>query len=176
MSPIIDLRKHFGLWARCGNTNFWKQLGKPNYQRTFINPADGIMISAHDHYDQTGLAMDVYVYDASQLEHNDFTPAFKSNYPWVKKVMMDFFMGITLIRLGITKETPYSFFLKFYEDQTQQYKETGEGHSIQTGKDELLEAVKRTIGALGEKVLVLKKTILKDEFDEFLEGYGILEC
>lgn len=178
--PLIDLREHFSLWERCGNTSFWKELGLPPYRHVFVNPIDGIMITAQDlmskFEDPGALAMNIYVHDASELSHDDFTPAFESNYPWVKKVMMDFFTGLTIIRLGIVKEPPLSFFVKYYKDQTQKYKETGEGHSEETGKDELLEATKRLIGALEGKALKVKKVILKDEFPEFLEGYGILEC
>lgn len=175
MSPLIDLREHFSIWQRCGNTSFWKELGNPPYRHVFVNPIEGKMITAQDIMDRSGLAMNVSVHDASDLGHDDFTPAFESNYPWVKKVMMDFFTGLTIIRLGVVKEPPLSFFLKYYKDQTQKYIETGEGHQ-ETGKDELLEATKRLIGAVEGKALKVKKVILKDEFDEFLESNGIIEC
>lgn len=175
MSPLIDLREHFSLWARCGNTSFWKELGLPSYRHVFVDPVHGVMISAQDALDKSGLAMNVFVHDASELGHEEFEPAFQSNYPWVRKVMMDFFIGLTLIRIGLTQIDPLSFFLKYYKDQTERYKETGEGHSDETGKDELLEATKRLLGGL-EPALKLKKTILKEELDEFLESYGILEC
>jgi hypothetical protein len=177
--PLIDLREHFRLWQRCGNTSWWKELGEPPYRHTFVNPIDGMMIMAQDLMDKfqdpKGLAMNVYVHDASELGHEDFAPSFASNYPWVKKVMMDFFTGLTIVKIGLTRETPLTFFLKYYEDQTEHYKETGEGYK-QTGKDELLEATKRLIGGLEGKAMKVKKVILKDDLDEFLEGYGILEC
>lgn len=173
--PHIDLREHFSLWARCGNTSYWKELGLPPYRHVFVNPIEGKMITGQDIMDRSNLAMNVYFYDASELGHEDFDPAFQSNFPWVKKIMMDFFTGLTLMKIGLVKTSPLDFFLKYYKDQTQKYVETGEGHQ-ETGKDELLEAVKRTIGALEGKGLKVKKTILKAEFDEFLEDYGILEC
>lgn len=182
MPDSIDLREHFSVWGRCGGSSFWKEMNKPPYQHVYVNVVDGIVIIARGERSipwppkEDFPAYTVFVYDASDLTHEDIMPAFPADYPWVKRVMMDFFTGLMLIRLGLTKETPLSFFLKYYMDQTKKYIETGEGHSEKTGKDELLEAMKRLIGTLGRKALKVEKTILRDELPEFLEAYGILEC
>lgn len=173
--PLIDLREHFGIWERCGNTSFWRELRHQTSSRSLVNPVDGAMISAHDHPYVDGPALQVFVRDASNVDEQDVLRAYEGNYPWVKKVMSDFFTGLALLKTGIPKETPQSFFVKYYEDQTKQFKETGEGHKS-VGKDELLEAAKRVLLSLGEKSIVLKKVILKDDWDDFLTEYGILEC
>ncbi len=172
----IDLREHFGLWGRCRNTKFWKELEQPEYRSVFVNPIDGMMISVMDHPHVGGPARRVIVHDGRTVEHGDVLHAFENNYPWVEKVMVEFFTGLTMIRIGLASITPEEFFERYYEDQTPKYKETGKGHSEKTGKDEVLEATKRVLGALERKGIVLDKIILRDELDEFLEGYGILEC
>jgi hypothetical protein len=174
--PLIDLREHFGLWERCGNTSFWREIGRPSSSRLLVNPVDGAMISAHDHPYVDGLALQVVVRDASNVESQDIVRAYERNYPWVKKVMSDFFTGLAILKTDLVKETPQSFFVKYYADQTKQYKETGEGHSDTTGKDELLMATKKIFGSLENKAVVLRKLILRDEWDDFLGEYGILEC
>lgn len=176
MSPLIDLREHFSIWGRCGNTSFWKELGNPPYRHVFINPADGVMITAQDLMDRQGLAMNVWVHDGGSLPSEEIIAALDKTYPWVKRVLIDFFAGLMYTRVDLIKETPLSFFVKYYKDQTRKYIETGEGHSEETGKDEILEGVKRLIGSLEGKAQIVNKTILKADFDDFLEGYGILEC
>ncbi len=173
---LIDLREHFGIWERCGNTRFWVEMGLPDYRHVFVNPADGIMITVQDYPAPGGPAFQVLVRDASELDEEEITPAYKKNYPWVKQVLSEFFAGLMYTRVGLIKHTPQSFFVKYYKDQTRKYEETGKGHSKETGKDELLEAVKRLLGSLEERALILKKVILREELDEFLEGYGIIEC
>lgn len=174
--PLIDLREHFGVWERCGNTSFWRELQKQTSSRSLVNPVDGAMISAHDHPYVDGPALQLVVRDASNVDEQDVLQAYDLNYPWVKRTMSDFFTGLMAVQIGLTKETPQSFFVKYYADQTKQFKETGEGHSDKVGKDELLEAAKRVLLSLGDKAVVLRKVILRDDWDEFLESYGILEC
>jgi hypothetical protein len=172
----IDLRKHFGLWERCGNTPFWMELENPSYRHVFVNPIDGVMITAQEYPHQGGPALRVHVRDASGVEEGDIKRGYDSDYPWVKKVMSGFFAGLFYVRAGVIKGTPQQFFAKHYKDQTREYMDTGKGHSEETGKDEILEATKRVISSLGPKAVVLEKVILKDEIDELLEEYGILEC
>jgi hypothetical protein len=174
--PLIDLRQHFGLWERCRNTSFWRELGRSSSNRLLVNPMDGAMISAHDHPYVDGPALQVVVRDASEIDEQDVVRAYEQNYPWVKNVLSDFFTGLAILKTKLVKETPQSFFVKYYADQTRQYKETGEGHSDVTGKDEMLMATKKILASLGDRAVVLRKLILRDEWDEFLEGYGILEC
>lgn len=86
-----------------------------------------------------------------------------------------FFGAMALISLGIWKDTPLSYLLTAYKDQTEHYINTGEGHQA-VGKDELLTATQKVLGALGADAVKVHKIILKDEWDEFLEQFGILEC
>lgn len=174
--PLIDLREHFGLWSRCGRTSFWRELLDSESNKLLVNPVDGAMISARDHPSVGGPALQVIVRDASDIGNADILHAYEQNYPWVEKVMTDFFKGVTLSKLTVIKESPQTFFVNYYEDQTPKFKETGKGHSDGTGKDELLQATKRVLLALGDKAIVIRKIILKDDWDEFLTQYGILEC
>ena len=174
--PTIDLRKHFGLWDRCGNTFFWRQIGLPEYQMILVNPLRGKMITAHDNPYVGGPAKTVVVRQAEGVSERALERAYERNQPWVRRILDDFFIGMGAIAAGTVKETPESFLLNYYEDQTAKYKETGEGHSPFTGKDELLMATKKVLGALEERAVVLRKIILREELDEFLESYGILEC
>lgn len=174
--PPIDLRKRFGLWDRCGLTMYWRQIGLPEYQLILVNPINGMMITAHDNPHVGGPAKAVVVREAEGITEEQLQQAYEMNQPWVRQVMEDFFTGMGAVVAGVVKETKENFFLKRYEDQTQKYKETGEGHSGFTGKDELLMASKKVLSSLGERAVVLRKIILREELDEFLEGYGILEC
>jgi hypothetical protein len=174
--PLIDLRKRFGLWDRCGQTSYWRLIGLPEYQLILVDPLHGRMITAFDHPYVGGPAKAVVVRESEGITEKDLERAYDRNQPWVKMILEDFFTGMGAVAAGVVKETPESFFLKHYEDQTKKYKETGEGHSGFTGKDELLMATKKVLGALEERVVVLRKIILREELDEFLESYGILEC
>lgn len=176
MAPLVDLREHFGIWERCGRTSFWREAGRAEHRKILVNPVDGVMISAHDHPYVGGPALEVVVRDTAGIDDDDMLIAYGTNYPWVKNVLVHFFKGASLIALGLVKETPLSFFVKYYEDQTESFRETGEGHSVGVGKDELLAATKKILGALGDKAVVVRKVILRDEWDEFIESYGILEC
>jgi hypothetical protein len=134
------------------------------------------MITAFDHPYVGGPAKAVVVRNSEKIGRRDIRNAYENVQPWVERVMGDFFAGMAAIERGVVKETPEDFFLKYYEDQTQKYKETGEGHSDFTGKDELLMATKKLLAAFEERAVVLRKIILREELDEFLESYGILEC
>lgn len=182
MSPLVDLREHFGVWERCGNTPFWRMVNWretvfPYTRHLFLNPIDGIMIYAHDYPQAGGPALQVTVRSGQNVTGEDVQEAYKLTPPWVKGVLGGFLTMLVLVRIGLLQNlTPLSFFLKTYKDQSKHFIETGEGDYQTPGKDELLAAVKSTLGALGDKVLALNKVILKEEWDEFLEGYGIIEC
>ena len=171
---LVDLREHFGIWERCGRTSFWREASRAEHRKLLVNPVDGVMISAHDHPYAGGPALEVVVRDTGNIDDDDMVIAYWINYPWVKKVLVNFFRGVSLMVLS--KQTPLSFFVKYYEDQTENFRETGEGHSDGVGKDELLAATKKILASLGDKAVVVRKVILRDEWDEFIESYGILEC
>lgn len=179
MSPLIDLREHFGIWERCGNTSFWRRqdLGAGAFA-FFVNPLNGISIYAHEHPQVGGPALMVTARSSENIPEDTFGKVFDnqlSHAPWIKRVVDRFFGAMALISLGIWKDTPLSYFLTAYKDQTEHYIKTGEGHE-QVGKDELLTATQKVLGALGTDAVKVHKIILKDEWDEFLEQFGILEC
>ncbi len=173
---VTDLREDFGLWERCGNTNFWRELTSPDYRKVLVNPVDALVIIGQEHPIPGGPAMKVWVRDAYNATQADILHSYENNYPWVESIMTEFAGALQAIDAGVVHVTPTHFFQKYYKDQTKEYKETGKGHSEDIGKDELLEAVKRMIVALGKRYVALEKVILRDEWSEFLEDYGILEC
>ena len=120
--------------------------------------------------------MKVWVHDAFNATQADILHAYEDNYPWVERILSEFGGALRAIGAGMVHVTPIRFFEKYYMDQTREYKETGKGHSDDIGKDELLEGFKRMIRALGKKYVPVEKVILRDEWSEFLEEYGILEC
>lgn len=174
--PLVDLREHFGIWKRCGRTSFWREASRAENRKLLVNPVDGVMISAHDHPYAGGPALEVVVRDTGNIDDDDMAIAYGINYPWVKKALQNLFKGMSLIALTTSKKTPLSFFVEYYADQTEHFRETGEGHSDGTGKDEVLAATKKVLASLGDKAVVVRKVILRDEWDEFIESYGILEC
>lgn len=174
--PLIDLRQHFGIWDRCGRTNFWRQIDQPVYRFVLVDPLRGKMITAHEHPHVGGPALSVVVRDAQDVDNKELQKAYELNKPWVGRILDDFFTAVGAISVGIVQGTPEEFFLKYYEDQTKHYKETGEGHSEMTGKDELLTATKKVLASLEDRAVKIRKIILRDEWSEFLEGYDILEC
>ena len=174
----MDLRKHFGIWERCGNTAYWRMIRKfsiPQIQHLFVNPIEGVQIFAMEYPAVGGPAFRVWVRNAQNVEDKDFKEALSQVQPWVKRILGDFFTGLGVVYAGLSRETPLSFFVKYYEDQTPEYVRTGEGHK-EVGKDEALMATMTILGQLGEKSMAFEKIILKEEWDEFLENYGILEC
>jgi hypothetical protein len=179
MSPLIDLREHFRIWERCGNTSFWrmKDMGRGAFA-FFVDPIHGKSIYAHEHPQVGGPALAVTVRDASNSSDGDLTKVYDhfQDQPWVRRVLERFFTGATLISFGLSKyKTVLDFFLKEYKDQSEHYIQTGEGYQ-DPGKDELLTATTKVLGSLGKESIALHKIILKDDWDDFLEGYGILEC
>jgi hypothetical protein len=176
MPPPTDLRQHFGIWDRCGATNFWRQIDIPEYRFTLVDPLHGKMITAYEYPHVGGPALSVVVRDAQDITNAELHQAYAKTEPWAGRILDDFFTTVGAIAAGIVQGTPEEFFLKYYEDQTKKYKETGEGHSQMTGKDELLTATKKVLAALEDKSVKLRKVILRDEWDEFLESQGILEC
>ena len=179
--PFIDLREHIGVWERCGNTSFWRMV---NWRETvhsftrhlFLNPVDGVMIYAQDYPQAGGRALEVTVRDGRLAAGEDVQEACTRTQPWVCKVLTVFLTDIMLVRIGLIRGfTPLSFFIKRYKDQNKHFVETGEGYQS-PGKDELLAATKAVLGTLEGKSIALRKVILKEEWDEFLGEYGILEC
>jgi hypothetical protein len=179
--PLIDLREHFGVWERCGNTRFWRVVNwretvYPFSRHLFLNPIDGVMIYAHDYPEAGGPALEVTVRDGGLASGEDLQKVYPRMERWIGNALRGLLTEFLMIRIGLLKGTPLSFFLKKYKDQTEHFTQTGEGHQ-NPGKDEVLAATKAALGGLGEKTLaVLHKVILKEEWDEFLADYGILEC
>lgn len=180
MSALIDLREHFGLWDRCGNTRFWKQ--ESDWLDIYVNPIDGLLIIAGEAPGSGGRGSRVLVKDAKLAEEEPLQRVFAAEPPWVKKAIRDFFMTraygwvaktIKEYSQGrLTVDHEVVWFLSTYKDAGAAYRLHGSGDPL---REELFMAVKKTLAAL-DGITRVDKVILKEELEEFLGEYGLLEC
>ena len=75
MPPLIDLRDHFGIWEHCGNSKWWRRVPwnrrNPDSERVYVNPIDGLMISAYEYPQVPGQAWRVTVRDGQKASDLD---------------------------------------------------------------------------------------------------------
>jgi len=176
--PLIDLREHYGVWDRCGNTKFWALSGpvrRPTPNVTFVNPIDGVMIQAYEHPKVGGPAFHVVVTNGQMAEEDLVREAYgRLPAPWMKKVLEEFFAFLLIVR-GHGKDELRGF-LSIYSAQDDRYREEGRGFTERFAREEVLMAVKGLLGALERKVVSVDRVILKEDLEDFLGEYGILEC
>lgn len=172
----VDLRKNYGVWDRCGNTRFWSYIppegSKPVFEHTYVNPFKGILIQFSEHPPGSP-AYYVLVSDSSLATDKHFLLASASLYLREKNVINEFFENLRTRKMS--DEDEVRWFLKSYKAQGARIEEGG--GVDQPSREEVLAAIASILGAIGSvSNTAVGKVILKDEIDEFLGDYGILEC
>lgn len=186
---MIDLREHFGIWKRCGNSRFFlKNPGNP-WSRLFLNPLDGVLVSARN---KSMLDQDpkytFVVRNASKAPTGAAEAAMKANQPWVEKVVRQFFylqaLGWAADALKKHAGRPQdpgdrdmNNFLAFYQPGGDKYEREG---GLPSGErpmlEETLEGVLRTIANMDRSTVDYGDNLSAEDLDEALSERGIIEC
>lgn len=187
--PLIDLREHFGIWERCGNSRFFQKNPENPWELAYLNPLDGTLVSARrtSMLDQEP-RYDLVVRDAKKVGDKAVAETFSPDTPWVKRVVKAFFyhkaLGWALDaikRYGGQKPEPgdrdMRNFLNFYQKGGKRYQE--EGGSPEGDKpmlEETLEGVLRTISSLEGAIADYGRDLSREDLESALSDLGILEC
>lgn len=187
MSQTFDLREHYGIWDRCGNTRFWKKRVESQASFLFINPFDGLMVSATPYPGYHGQPIEAYrvvVRNGMECGQEKMTQAYERNQPWVKRAVTRFFeslmygVAVEVMEKHYHKERPVDYaveyFLKTYKEQDEKYKNEGSGFQ-EPAREEALEGILKVLNIM-DNITTGNKIVLKDELDEALAEQGILEC
>jgi hypothetical protein len=185
----MDLREHFGIWKRCGNTRFFQKEGRGS--KLFLNALDGVRVSANPtRYPDGTVRYTLIVQDASKAARGDIEKAYEQNapYPWIQRAVKRFFylqaLGWAADALKehfgkdpIPGDKDMGNFLRLYEPGGKRYLE--EGGSPESGKpmlEETLEAISRTIAGMKSTIVDYGKDLSEADVEEALAERGILEC
>jgi len=182
---VIDLREHFGIWDRCGNTRFFKKQNP--WSDTYLNPIDGLLVSARRDSMRGDPRYTLVVKDATKAEDKQVKRAFEANEPWVQKAVEKFFylkgMGwaIDAIRRHggaepVPGDADLYHFLSFYKSGGERYRNEGGSGGTDLMLEEVLEAILRTMGSLEKITVDYGRNLTQEDLDEALGQYGILEC
>lgn len=194
MSSLIDLREHFGIWKRCGNTRFFQKEGRrrrSHESKLFLNALDGLRVSASPtHYPDGRVTYTLIVQDASKAADGDIEKSYEENspYPWIQRAVKQFFyyqaLGWALDAIKehtgqepLPGDREMGNFLRLYEPGGKRYLE--EGGSSESDKpmlEEALEAINRTIGGMRSTIVDFGRDLSEEDVQEALAERGILEC
>jgi hypothetical protein len=200
MSRLIDLREHFGIWDRCGNSRFFKK--QATYSKIYLNPLDGVLVSAHKDYVPSGaVSYTLVVRDASKASKEDILKAYEANYPWVQNAVKQFFyhqaLGWALDALKehtgkdpLPGDKDMGNFLRIYQAGGESYRKEGgrdyqqfvwEGSVLKDLGDvplleETLEAILRTVSAMKSTIVDYGRGLSESDVEDALAERGILEC
>jgi hypothetical protein len=192
MARLIDLRKYFGIWKRCGNTRFFmKDTNNPRI-RIFLNPLDGVVITILRPLLDKPL-YDITVRDAEKADNEDIAKTFKDNapFPWIERAVKRFFyhqaLGWALDALReytgkdpLPGDKDMGNFLSLYVAGGSHYESEG---GLPPGGDwdkplleETLQAVLTTITGTPKTIVDVGKNLSDADVEEALAERGILEC
>lgn len=203
MRSTVDLRDHFGIWERCGNTRFFRKDPDNPWRIVYLNPLDGILVilrktslAPHVSADEPILPWrqpkeephyELIVKNASRAREGAVEEVHRRTQPWVKRAVQDFFrfqmMGwaAEAILEHHGKPTPgdpdIRHMLKIYRPGGQRY--LREGRSPEGDEpflEEMLEAVFRTVGQLESATVDYGRNLSQADAAEALAELGILEC
>lgn len=188
----LDLRKHFGIWTRCGNTRFFKK--SDQWGEVYLNPLDGITVSARD---ESKISQDkeprytFVVKNAEKASDGEVIKAFKSNQPWVERAVNQFFymqaLGWSLDEIKerrgiepIPGDKDLGNFIRFYQSgagDRQKYLEHGGSGPLDVPfLEETLAAILITINSMDGTTVDYGRNLSQSDLDEALAELGILEC
>lgn len=181
---MIDLREHFGIWDRCGNTRFFKK--ENPWSEIYLNPLDGLLVSAHRNQMEGEPRYTLVVRDASKAKKDATEKAYAANQPWVARAVKRFFYFMALgWALDAVREhtgadplpgdREMGNFLRLYKAGGERYR--NEGHSGEDPSlEEALEGILRTVTSMDGITVDYGRNLSQADLDEVLADFGILEC
>ncbi len=186
---MSDLREHFGIWDRCGNTRFFK---KDNpWSEIYLNPLDGVLVSARRaKLDRDSPRYELVVKDARKAEKDAVDTAYDANKPWVRRAVKQFFylkaigwaLDVVKKHAGkdpIPGDRDLGNFLRAYKSGGKPYREQGSMDEIELDDpflEEVLEAIYRMLGAMDGATVDYGRNLSEEDLEEALGYWGILEC
>lgn len=200
MSRLIDLREHFGIWDRCGNSRFFRKQSRSS--KIYLNPLDGVLVSAHKEHVSGGIiSYTLVVRDGQKAAEGDIDKAYEQNQPWVQSAVKRFFYykalgwAFNAIREVSGKEQlpgdkEMGNFLTFYRSGGEKYrKEGGRDYEQYVWEDgvikdrgevpfleEALEAIYRTVNEMKSTIVDYGRGLSEADVEEALAERGVLEC
>jgi hypothetical protein len=200
MSRLIDLREHFGIWDRCGNSRFFKKQSPSSM--IYLNPLDGVLVSAHKEVvPGSTVRYTLIVRDASKASKEDIEKAYEANSPWVQNAVKQFFyyqaIGWALDAIKehtgkdpLPGDKDMGNFLTLYQAGGESYRKEGgrdyqqfvwEGSVLKDLGDvplleEALEAILRTVSVMKSTVVDYGRGLSEADVEDALAERGILEC
>lgn len=190
MAPLVDLREHFGIWERCGNSRFFEKNPDNPHGATYLNPIDGILVfvSKHEPWPKGEPTYTLTVRDASKAREGSVEAAYSRNYPWVKKAVTRFFyykaLGWALDAIrkvaGRSRacDADVRNFLELYQGGGEHYLKQGGGlpEGSKPMLEEALEGILRTIAELDGSIVDYGRGLSLGDLESALFDLGILEC
>lgn len=187
-ASAIDLRDHFGIWERCGNTRFFRKDPENPWRIVYLNPLDGILaILRTRSFPPEEPRYELVVKDASKAPENAVEEVHRHTQPWVKRAVRDFF---NLQVLGWAVEAilehggkptagdpDIRHLLKIYQAGGERYRR--EGRSPEGDRpllEEMLEGVFRTVARLEGATVDYGRNLSQADAADALAELGILEC
>jgi hypothetical protein len=179
---MSNLRDYFGVWHRCGNTAFWKTVypARAGMGGIYVDPVDSVLVFAHDYPSVGGPAIRLWRRVPPDAGAEVWGPAVERLPRHMREVYENFMMSLLsgwTVRYW-DKERMLRWFLDNYREQGKAY-ERGEERTdefLEPAREEVLTAIKKVVGALGDAVSPEVRLILRDELDEALLDWGIMEC
>lgn len=191
---IFDLREHFGIWDRCGNTRFFKKQNP--WSEIYLNPLDGVLLVARDETKvpptpQGAARYTLVVKGAAKAQEGEVKKAFETNPPWVARAVTQFFYSKALGwaldaikehagRASIPGDRELGNFLRYYKsgagDREKYLQEGGSGKLEEPFLEETLEAIYRAMNSMTGITVDYGRNLSRADLDEALSDRGILEC
>lgn len=189
MSRLIDLREHFGIWDRCGNSRFFIKNPANPWAKIFLNPLDGMLATVHRYSEDVPL-YELIVRDAKKASDEELKSSFEINkpFPWIERAVRRFFYyqaigwALDAIREHAGKDPlpgdkDMGNFLAHYEAGGEHYRQ--EGGSSPGDKpmlEETLQAILRTVTDTKGTISDYGRGLSEQDMEEALAHLGILEC
>lgn len=191
MAPLIDLREHFGIWERCGNSRFFLKNPTFPWAKIFLNPLDGLLVAFHrkSTLEQEPI-YEMIVRDAKKASNEEVAKSFEINkpFPWIERAVRRFFyyqaLGWALDALRehtgkdpLPGDKDMGNFLSLYEAGGEHYeKEGGSPPGDKPMLEETLQAILRTITDTKGTISDYGRGLSEQDMEEALAHLGILEC
>lgn len=187
---MIDLRKHFGIWKRCGNTRFFRKDPENPWRITYVNPLDGVLVEARR--ENAELSSEprwtLVVRDGIRIDEKAAAEVAAGLPRWINRAVVQFFTNRAygwvqhelLRRAGrdpVGGDEDLRFFVKVYRPSGPKYHQTGSSSDLgDPALEELLEGIYRILSLSVKATADYGRGLSSADVEEALAQHGLLEC